>query len=367
MSLFEIKQLFLIYFVKAYMIKSLLFILMIGMCLNSFGQNHYFGLNSFPFLNSIYSARTAGLGSDLITIRDGDIGLSTANPSLLSKKHIHEIQINQALTPAGGQLGMINYAFKSKHGIFSPVIRFQNYGKFQGTDQSGNETNKFTALDYAIGVNYGTSLGKVLNIGFGLHLIGSHLESYSSMGISGIFGANYQHPSQDLSASFVVKNIGYQLLSHNNTDRLPLPVEVQAGISYKLKHAPFRLSVLGHHLNSWRILYEDPTAQASIDGLTGDTIPVQIPGIGKTIASHFSYSLELLASENIQFRAGFDYLRREQMKLLDRPGLSGFSFGIGLKLKKIKLDYGILLVSKAGQNHYIGLSSNIDSWKKKRF
>jgi hypothetical protein len=55
------------------------------------------------------------------------------------------------------------------------------------------------------------------------------------------------------------------------------------------------------------------------------------------------------------------------MKLLDRPGLSGFSFGIGIQLKKIHIDYGVLLVSKAGQNHYLGLSTNIDDWKKKRF
>ena len=164
-----------------------------------------------------------------------------------------------------------------------------------------------------------------------------------------------------------MKNIGVQLFNYTDTERLPLPAEVQAGISYKLKHAPFRISVLGHHLNHWRILYEDPTAQPSIDGLTGDTIPVQVPGFGKTLASHFSYALELIASENLHFRTGFDYMRREQMKLLDRPGLSGFSFGIGLKLKKIRLDYGVLLVSKAGQNHYLGLSTNIGDWKKKRF
>ena len=349
------------------MTKSLLLLLLALICLKTQAQNHYFGRNSFPFLNSIYSARSAGFGSNLITIRDGDLGLSAANPALLSEKSIQNLQINQALTPAGGQLGMVGYAFKSKIGLLSPVIKFQNYGGFQGTDELGNETNKFSAIDYTLGVNYGTSLGKVINVGFGLHLIGSHLETYSALGVCGIFGANYKHPTQDFSASFVVKNIGVQLFNYTDTERLPLPAEVQAGISYKLKHAPFRISVLGHHLNHWRILYENPTAQPSIDGLTGDTIPVQVPGFGKTLASHFSYALELIASENLHFRTGFDYMRREQMKLLDRPGLSGFSFGIGLKLKKIRLDYGVLLVSKAGQNHYLGLSTNIGDWKKKRF
>jgi hypothetical protein len=55
------------------------------------------------------------------------------------------------------------------------------------------------------------------------------------------------------------------------------------------------------------------------------------------------------------------------MKLLDRPGLSGFSFGIGIQLKKVKIDYGILVMSAAGSNHYLGISTNFDNWKKKRF
>lgn len=349
------------------MLKTVSCVLLMCICSFSYAQNHFFGRNSFPFLNSMYSARSAGLGSDLITISDNDIGLTNANPALLSEKHVRELQINQALTPAGGQLGMVSYGLNSKLGVFSPVIRFQNYGGFQGTDEFGNETNKFSAIDYTIGVNYGKQLGKVLRIGFGLHLIGSHLENYSSLGVCGIFGANYKHQTKDFSASFVVKNIGYQLISYTESDRLPLPAEVQAGLSFKLKHAPFRISVLGHHLNYWKILYDDPSLQPSIDGLTGDTIPVQRPGFGQNLASHFSYALELLASDNIHFRTGFDYMRRSQMKLLDRPGLSGFSFGIGIKVKKIKIDYGILLVSKAGQNHFIGLSTNLDSWKKKRF
>ena len=38
-------------------------------------QTYNFGLNSFSFLNSMYSARSAGIGSNLITISDTDVGL----------------------------------------------------------------------------------------------------------------------------------------------------------------------------------------------------------------------------------------------------------------------------------------------------
>ena len=330
-------------------------------------QTYNFGLNSFSFLNSIYSARSAGLGSNLITISDKDLGLSVENPALLNQDHVRSIQLNQAFLPSGVQVGMLCYAFKSKYGIFSPIIRFQNYGSFDGTDELGNTTNTFSAIDYSLGMNYSHTVSKTLKIGLGISLIGSHLESYSSLGIHSTMGATFTHPKQHLSAAFIVKNIGYQFISFANTERAPLPTEVQAGMSYKLKHAPFRISLLGHQLNHWKILYQDPNLQPTIDALSGDTIPVSKPGFGKNLASHFSYTLELLASENLEFRTGFNYFRREQMKLLDRPGLSGFSFGIGIQLKKIKFDYGILIVSTAGANHYIGISTNFDNWKKKRF
>ena len=349
------------------MCKIALFLCIIFAAFSINAQTYNFGLNSYSFLNSIYSARSAGLGSNLITISDKDIGLSVENPSLLNKNHVRNLQINQALMPSGVQVGMLCYAFQSKHGLFSPVIRFQNYGKFQGTDELGNSTNSFSAIEYSVGMNYSHSVGQTIKIGAGINLIGSHMEVYSSLGIHGTMGATYTHPNQNLSAAFIVKNIGYQLVAYENTERAPLPVEVQSGLSYRLKHAPFRISLLGHHLNHWKILYEDPNLQPTIDALSGDTIPVARPGFGKNLASHFSYTLELLASENLEFRTGFNYFRREQMKLLDRPGLAGFSFGIGIQLKRIKFDYGLLIVSAAGSNHYLGISTNFDSWKKKRF
>jgi hypothetical protein len=35
-------------------------------------------------------------------------------------------------------------------------------------------------------------------------------------------------------------------------------------------------------------------------------------------------------------------------------------------MKKIRLDYGVMIYSKAGQNHAIGISTNLSDWKKKK-
>jgi hypothetical protein len=57
-------------------------------------------------------------------------------------------------------------------------------------------------------------------------------------------------------------------------------------------------------------------------------------------------------------------MRREQMKLIDFPGLAGFSMGMSLKLKKFTLDYGVQFYSKAGSIHSLGFSTSVSNWKK---
>ena len=73
---------------------------------------------------------------------------------------------------------------------------------------------------------------------------------------------------------------------------------------------------------------------------------------------------ELLISKSLTVRMGFNYHRRQEMKLVERPGLSGFCFGVGFKTKLVRIDYGFVMYSKAGYNNVISLSSNISNWKK---
>ena len=101
----------------------LLFIFCLSFSISS--QTFNFGLNSYSFLNSMYSARSAGLGSNLITVSDNDIGLTVENPSLLNEDHVRSFQLNQALLPSGVHVGMLCYAFKSKFGCFLPYCDFK--------------------------------------------------------------------------------------------------------------------------------------------------------------------------------------------------------------------------------------------------
>jgi hypothetical protein len=74
--------------------------------------------------------------------------------------------------------------------------------------------------------------------------------------------------------------------------------------------------------------------------------------------------VELYASKSFQLRGGFNFMRRNQLQLIDHPGLAGFSMGMSLKLKKFNLDYGVQFYSKAGSVHSLGLNTSIQNWKK---
>ena len=99
--------------------------------------------------------------------------------------------------------------------------------------------------------------------------------------------------------------------------------------------------------------------------MTGDTIPIYIPNWGEKIANHLHFQLELIPKGAIQMRLGFDYNRRQQLKLTDFPGMAGFSFGLRMHVRRFDLDYAVQYYSKAGSIQTIGLSSDLSRLKKK--
>jgi hypothetical protein len=323
------------------------------------------GLNGFQYMNGFYAARNIGTGNNLISVIDNDLVLSSENPALLNRNMVNQLAFNQTLLPTGVNFGSLQYAFNSKIGVFSPIIKYTNYGAFVGTDEAGNSLGDFNALDYSVGMLYSKEFNPVLSLGVGMHVLGSHLESYSSYAFSSSFSAVFKHPNQLFSAALLAKGIGFTFKQYTTDTKTMLPIDVQASVTYKLKHAPFRFSLLAKQLNKWDIVYQDPNEKPTYDALTGDTIPVQTAGFLEKLGHHLNLQVELIASKSVHFRTGFDFHRQQQLRVYNRPGLAGFSFGVGIYLKKIRLDYGFLIYSKAGQNHAIGISTNLSDWKKK--
>jgi hypothetical protein len=322
------------------------------------------GAHTFAFLDLTYNARAAGLGNDFISIKDQDINLGMANASLLNPRMVGQMSFNQALLSGGINYGMAAYGFKVKEGIVGTSVRYVSYGHFTRTEINGTSTGSFSPFDCIVSGAYGKQLNPRISVGGSLSLITSQLETYNAMGISADLSGTFTDVNDNLLVTVLVKNAGVQLKNYTSKEKDPLPVEFQMAASYKLLHAPFRFSLLAHHLNRWDITYYDPNLKPTIDALTGETIAVKYAGFGEKLARHFTYQVEILLSKNLHLRTGYDYQRRQEMKLTDRPGLSGFTFGLGMYFKKFSLDYGFSITSRAGFNHMLTISSNLAKWRK---
>ncbi len=332
-------------------------------CLTGHAQTG--GTNSFAFLDLPFNARSLGLGTDFITVKDQDLNLGVSNPSLINPQMNKRASFSQALVPGGINFGMASYARTLKND-FTGVghIRFVDYGKMTRRDEYGNEQGVFKPMDVILGASVAKPFSPRLSVGASLNLIYSNLASYSSLGASIDFAGNYYNEEKEFLVTQLVKNAGYKFKGYTKQKHDPLPVDLQLGVSKKLAHAPFRFSVLMHSLNRWDLSYVDPNAQPTIDALTGDTIPVPTASLIDKIGRHFTFQTEVLISKNIHFRAAFDLQKRQELKLENRPGASGFSFGLGLYFKKFTVDYGFGIVSRAGFQHMISLSTDLSLWRK---
>jgi hypothetical protein len=340
------------------------FIPLLFTCFSSISFAQIGGNTTFALLDLSYNARSMGLANDFISVKDNDINLGIANPSLLNQKMQNGFSVSNALMAGGIHYGQVAYGKQALGGTFGGSIRFVNYGEMQRTDINGENLGTFHPFESVVTVGYGKLLNPRISVGANMHLIYSQLEVYNAFGAAIDLAGTYTNESENLLVTALFKNVGYQFDRYTKEEKAGLPAELQLAASYKLNHAPFRFSILAHNLNTWDLTYNDPSAQPTIDALTGDTIPVKQVGFGEKLARHFSYSTELLISKTIHIRVGFDYHRRQEMKLESRPGLAGFTFGTGLYFKKFSVDYGFSLFSRAGYSMMLTLSTDLSKWRK---
>ncbi len=319
----------------------------------------------FQVLNLAYSARAVGLGTDFISVKDNDINMAIANPSLLNEGMMNHISFNTAFLSGKINYGVLSYGRHiNRIGNAAGYIQYINYGKIKRTSITGEEEGSFNPIEFVIGGALSKEMNKRLSIGVKTNFIYSQMEQYNSLGASVDFSGTYFHEEKEFLVTILAKNIGYQLKGYTKQDKSLLPVEIQLATSYKLPHAPFRFSLLAHHLNQWDITYHDPNAKPEIDPLTGDTIPIKKAGFIEKLGRHFTYQVEILISKNIRLNAAFDYHQRKELALESRPGLAGFSFGAGFYFRKFNLIYGFKVYSRAGFNNMITLTTNLSEWKK---
>ncbi len=330
--------------------------------IQSFAQSG--GYVAYSFLNEPNSARVAALGSNFLTIHDNDLSLAYANPSLITPQMHNNLSLNFVDDFAGLTYGFAAYGFNSaKLGSFAGTMQFYNYGKSDLTNELGNNEGQFNAGEYAFNMGWGRMLDSVFSIGANFKMIYSGLETYNSLGLAVDVAGSYV-PNETFCASLVFRNIGTQLTAYSSYGMEPLPFEIQAGISKKLAHVPFRYSILLQHLQKWDLSYADPNAP--VDPFTGEvTEESGIDVFADNLMRHIVIGGEFIPAKFLSIRLGYNYLRRQEMKVVSKPGTVGFSWGIGLKVSKFNFSYSRAAVHLVGSPNYISVSTNLGEWARK--
>jgi hypothetical protein len=325
------------------------------------------GENSFNNLNRAYNARSLSLGNNFINIKDADVNLGISNPALLNTQMNNTWGFNQLFQGGDVQAGMIAMAkeWDKMKVSYSTSIRYVNYGSMEETTVTGEVIGKIHPMDFIVSSGFGKELNKRFRIGGQANLLYSQYARYTSLGGTVDFGAFYENKEKNQSATVLLKNIGYQFVSFLGKEKTPPPAEILMSFSHKLLHAPIRFTYLAHHLNRWDLTYNNPNIKGTIDPLTGDSILPKKSNTFQKVMHHFTPQIEILLSKNIHIRFAFDYHRRSELVVENRPGLAGFSFGLGTYFKRFSLDYGFSGYSVAGSIHGISLTTSFDLWRKK--
>jgi hypothetical protein len=329
-----------------------------GICRGQIG-----GRNIFDFLRLSPNAQISALGGAVISISDKQIGYALQNPAALSDSA--HTQINLSVHDYIGDLayGTVSYAHSIPGiGNFQAGIQYFNYGTFQEADLFGNLQGAYTANDLAFILGASRAFGK-FSAGANFKLINSVFAYQSIWGGTLDFGGMYHNPQSGTGVGLLLRNFGFQLNSLQG-ERYGLPFEILLGVTQRVPHTPFRVSLTLTNLQQ-PILVKNPDNLPIQYDLAGN--PIRPPNrTVDNIFRHCIFSLELLVHKNFIIRLGYNHQRRQELKAPEQFfGLQGFNIGAGLKVNRFTFDYAFASYHSYSGAHFFTIGTSIQSFKKK--
>ncbi|MBN96394.1 MAG: penicillin-binding protein [Flavobacteriaceae bacterium] len=316
------------------------------------------GESTYQFLNLISSPRQAALGGKVLTNVDYDVTQGIYNPATINVEMDNQLALNYANHLGGISYGTAAYAYTvdRRTQTFHAAVTYVNYGSFDGYDESGNSTGRFTGNETSISFGYSLQIGfSDFYAGANLKLISSKLEQYTSLGGAFDFGLIYIDESLDFNAAVVIRNVGTQFTTYAGLNE-PLPLEIDLGLSQKLQNVPIRWHLTFENLQQWPIAAANP-ARATTD-LNGNQTQEKI-GFLTNIIRRTIIGLELFPEKGFNIRAGYSFRRAEELRIIEQRNFSGLSFGIGLKFNNLRFSYTHARYSAASNTSFLGVQISL--------
>lgn len=321
---------------------------------------------NFRSLQTGRSAREAALGGRVIAIEDQDLNLAIFTPALLSKALDNHVAFNYVNYFSDISFGYLGYAkaLKNKPVTFSGAVRYFSYGKFDATDEYFNSYGTFTSGEIALQGGAAWQMDTNWRVGANLKFIRANFESYTASALATDISINYYNSSNLFGATFIVSDLGVVTKNYTGDKGGRLPFDVAIGLSKKLAKSPLRFTMVADNLTTWDLSYTDPNAAKEIDPLTGQQKEVIATSFSNKLFRHFYGGTELVFSKNFHIRAGYNFRRRQELKINERIGTVGLSWGFAIRISKFHLSYARVKYHLSSPSNHFTLSTNLSTFGK---
>lgn len=322
------------------------------------------GQRTMEFLRLANSPHISALGGTNIANADNDIAFALQNPALMRPELHNNIGLNYNAYYSGISIANMQYGYHVPkiNTSFALGVQYLNYGNFTQTDNIGNQLGTFKANEFALSIAASRQYKDKWRYGATLKFANSTLFDKRSSALLLDIGVTYYDTNSLWMISAVAQNMGVVLSKYNPANTAePLPFDLQIGISKRLKYVPLRLMTTIHHLYEWNIRYDNPADVANSNLFGGqDTTTAQESHFADKLFRHFVFGAELIIAKRLTATVAYNHLRRGELAVDDKPGLAGFSFGLGVNLNKFQIHYARSYYHIAGAYNEFGINMSLN-------
>jgi hypothetical protein len=309
------------------------------------------GSSAYNFLKLPATPLLTAAGGVNISYKTNEAGLAANNPSLLDPSL--DGQLNLSFNNFLG--GIRTYSAtgavyrEKQNATFGGHIYFIDYGTIPQTDASGNQFGDFRPVDFVVQVSAAKKYLERWNYGASLKFISSNYQLYKSSAVALDFGLHYADTANGFTASFMAKNMGFQLKTYSG-EQEDLPFDLQIGITKRLAKAPLGFSLTAQHLHQFDLFYNDSVFNNDNDLQANDNF------INKML-NHFVLATHIYLGSNLEAMVGYNHLRRSELNIgSGGNGLNGFSMGLRVKFSKLQILYARSSYQKNISYNQLGLT-----------
>ena len=313
------------------------------------------GSSAYDFLNIPTSSHAFALGGSAPAVIEDDVTLVDQNPALLGAEIEKQVAFNYMMYMQSGNFAGVRYGMAAgERGAWAIGMRYLNYGSIDRYDQNGfADGSTFSPQDLVIEGTYSHDFTDRLRGGINLKMVYSNYDSRSAFAMAADLGINYFDPEKDLSLSVTLRNAGGQLKRFYNTyDRLP--IDLQFGYMQGLGSSPFSLAITATNLTRWKLPY-----YGHKEGDAGNDLELK-SGFFSNFFRHLIFGLQFQPSDKFYAALAYNYKTRTDMSAYSRNFLSGFSIGMGVKVRTFWVGLAYAMPHKSGSSLLLNLGLNIE-------